>query len=503
MALTKWLPPTTRHTLKESPGRVTWLELFFDLVYVAALIQLGDQLSSDVTWRGVGRFLGIFVVLWWTWTGTTAYVNRFATDDVVHRTLVFVQMFAVANIALLAVAPVGDRWTWVAVAYTAARVPLLLMYARVLPQGGDAASLARTAMTAFSIGAGLFAVSIVLDGPVRFVVWAVAIGIEFAAPLVATKRLAGPPMHEHHLRERYAVFTIIVFGETFVKTLTELAEHGITLESQVFGGVVFIAAVALWWTYFDDIAESDIRRSSRWYRAAWVYGHLPLTAALTAFGVGSKKLVVVESFGEAITPEYLWLFGGAIAVTLVATAGLDLVTVSPHFGVSRRLRTAAPLVAAAAVVLVAATAQDAPALLVAGLLALIVVWQIAAEVLIAARADRLIARRLRDDLDRAADGCGHLATTTPVPRPTAAVCSICQEHDVQWVELRQCQECGAIGCCDDSPGAHATRHWEATAHPVIASIEPGAHWAYCYVDEATEDPWSRRERLAVGDDVHR
>ena len=66
MALTKWLPPTHRHTIEGDQGRVTWLELFFDLVYVAALIQLGDQLSSDVTWDGLGRFVGVFTVLWWT-----------------------------------------------------------------------------------------------------------------------------------------------------------------------------------------------------------------------------------------------------------------------------------------------------------------------------------------------------------------------------------------------------------------------------------------------------
>ena len=76
---------------------VTFVELFFDLVYVAALIQLGDQLSSDVSWSGLGRFAGVFAVLWWTWTGTTAFTNRFAVDDITHRLLVFVQMVAVGE----------------------------------------------------------------------------------------------------------------------------------------------------------------------------------------------------------------------------------------------------------------------------------------------------------------------------------------------------------------------------------------------------------------------
>jgi len=143
MALTKWLPPTRRHTLETDQSRVTWLELFFDLLYVAALIQLGDELSSDVSWGGVGRFVGVFTVLWWTWTGTTAYTNRFAVDDVVHRLLVFLQMFAVANVALFAVGPNDNRWAWLAVAYVASRMPLIAMYVRMLPVGGETQALAR------------------------------------------------------------------------------------------------------------------------------------------------------------------------------------------------------------------------------------------------------------------------------------------------------------------------------------------------------------------------
>lgn len=110
MVLTKRQPPILRHLVDEK-GHVSWLELYFDLIYVAALIQLGDALSSDVTWSGFRHFAGLFVVLWWTWTGTTAFMNRFAVDDVAQRTLMFVQMFAVGSLALVAVAPIEDRWT--------------------------------------------------------------------------------------------------------------------------------------------------------------------------------------------------------------------------------------------------------------------------------------------------------------------------------------------------------------------------------------------------------
>ncbi len=53
----------------------------------------------------------------------------------------------------------------------------------------------------------------------------------------------------------------------------------------------------------------------------------------------------------------------------------------------------------------------------------------------------------------------------------------------QWVELRECRDCGHVGCCDSSPGRHATAHFNETNHPVMRSIEPGAGWTWCYVHE--------------------
>ena len=131
MPLTKWRPPVLRHEIADD-GRVTWLELFFDLIYVAALIQLGDRLAGDISWSGVVRFGGAFVMLWWTWTGTTVFTNRFAVDDIAHRLLSFVQMFTVGNLAIIAATTPSNWATWLAVAYITARLPLILMYTRAL-----------------------------------------------------------------------------------------------------------------------------------------------------------------------------------------------------------------------------------------------------------------------------------------------------------------------------------------------------------------------------------
>ncbi len=62
-------------------------------------------------------------------------------------------------------------------------------------------------------------------------------------------------------------------------------------------------------------------------------------------------------------------------------------------------------------------------------------------------------------------------------------CEECVKAGMRWVHLRECLECGHVGCCDSSVGKHATKHFHATKHPVMRSVEPGEQWGWCYVDE--------------------
>jgi uncharacterized UBP type Zn finger protein len=83
--------------------------------------------------------------------------------------------------------------------------------------------------------------------------------------------------------------------------------------------------------------------------------------------------------------------------------------------------------------------------------------------------------------------CSHLETAARrdhAVKPSAHGCSDCLAMGGTWVHLRLCLTCGHVGCCDNSPNRHATKHYHASGHPVIRSYEPSEPWAYCYVDEA-------------------
>ena len=82
--------------------------------------------------------------------------------------------------------------------------------------------------------------------------------------------------------------------------------------------------------------------------------------------------------------------------------------------------------------------------------------------------------------------CSHLETASKRPagvKPSGPGCKECLASGGVWVHLRLCLSCGHVGCCDNSPNRHATKHFQHSHHPTIRSYEPGEEWGYCYPDD--------------------
>ena len=87
--------------------------------------------------------------------------------------------------------------------------------------------------------------------------------------------------------------------------------------------------------------------------------------------------------------------------------------------------------------------------------------------------------------------CQHLAQVRDVKPKTPDGCEECLASGDEWVHLRLCLECGHVGCCDDSPNRHATKHFHKTKHPVMRSFEPGEDWGFCFVENLFIEPAPR------------
>ncbi|HEV2672824.1 MAG TPA: UBP-type zinc finger domain-containing protein [Gemmatimonadales bacterium] len=87
--------------------------------------------------------------------------------------------------------------------------------------------------------------------------------------------------------------------------------------------------------------------------------------------------------------------------------------------------------------------------------------------------------------------CKHLSLVRDVAPKTPDGCQECLQTGDAWVHLRLCLECGHVGCCDDSPNRHATKHFHKTKHPIMRSFEPEDDWGFCYVDQLMFEPAPR------------
>jgi hypothetical protein len=84
------------------------------------------------------------------------------------------------------------------------------------------------------------------------------------------------------------------------------------------------------------------------------------------------------------------------------------------------------------------------------------------------------------------DECGHGDAVRNVT-PSALGCEECLKIGSAWLHLRLCRTCGHVGCCDDSPNRHATKHFHQTRHPIIEGYDPPEGWGWCYIDEVMLD----------------
>jgi low temperature requirement protein LtrA len=317
-----WLRPPQLRTLDDQGERhATWLELFFDLVFVISIAEVVHSLED---YRSLGDFLGtagLFVAVWWAWVGYTVYADRFDTDDLLHRALVLAGMLAVIAMALSVHDALHGGAAQFALSFVAVRGIVLLLNARARRHAAAARPLLNLYLVAFSIGASLWLVSVFVPEPARYVLWGVALLIELSAPWVGRHQIARAPIHASHLVERFGLFTLIVLGESVISVAQGAADVDWTAATVAAAVGGFVAVVGLWWLYFDRLEDAAIR--SVLQGLVWNYAHLPLLAGLVSVAVGTEYAVIEASTGQLERATALSL-GAGTALYLLATVVIGL-----------------------------------------------------------------------------------------------------------------------------------------------------------------------------------
>ena len=347
------------------------LELFFDLAFVLVVAELAIDFRADVTWRGELVFAGLFTTVWWAWVSSTLYANRFDHDDVVYRLLKLGSMAAVIGMAASATEATGKYFGVFVGCQLVLRAMLLLQYGRAHRHVPGARPIARLYLAGTAAGALLWALSLAVPRPVAFALWAAAILAEALVPLLATRSSADVPLHVEHLPERFALFVILVLGESVAGIAHGLYDAKWSASAVAVAVLCFVLAAALWWSYF-DLAGARAKRllteagqaNSDHSHDVYVFGQLPLVLALASVGAGVELAVVQSGEGEVPLGTRLLLAGG-VAVYLVSVSVTD-------GGMSRRARRHWWWPMAAGVVALLDVLVELPAVAVVGTLALVV-----------------------------------------------------------------------------------------------------------------------------------
>jgi low temperature requirement protein LtrA len=301
------------------------LELFFDLAYVLVVAELAATFAKDLTVGGAAVFAALFTVIWWSWVTTTLYANRFDTNDVIYRLAKLGGALAVAVMAASAPEASGAKANIFALGYLVTRGLLLGLYGRAYRHVPEARATIAIYLAGTGAGAVLWAVSLAVPAPARYLLWAAGVLVEAAAPVAATRFGGGVPLHLEHLPERFGLFVILVLGESIASVVTGVHDTDWRAPSVAVAAVGFGIAAALWWNYFDLggaagkqrlVAEGHDQESG--VADAYIYGHLPLTLGLAVVAVGIEELILHPA-GEP-DPAARWTLCAGAALFLAGTA---------------------------------------------------------------------------------------------------------------------------------------------------------------------------------------
>ena len=353
-----WQPPRNASDQPEE-RRVTFLELFYDLVYVVIIAELSHALAENISWTGVGTFVFLFSIVWWAWFNGAMYHDLHGNNDIRTRVFTFLQMLTVAAMAVFAHNAIGEGSVGFALAYATFHLILTWLWWRTGVYDPNHRPLSQPSSATFLITSLLFLVSIVTPPPWRFVLWALALLIDLALLYVLwTHRNIAIQREINRIVfispsavERFGLLTMIVLGEVIVGVVSGVAEHPhlswLAGESAFLGMLI---AIGLWWIYFDFVSgRPPIPRTSQ--RLAWIYLHLPVTMGITA--VGASILNVVEHAGEPPPDGVRWLLVGAIAVVLTSI-GLIMKSLNLPENQRRAYRTGARVTFVAGILVILA-----------------------------------------------------------------------------------------------------------------------------------------------------
>ena len=285
--------------------RVTYIELFFDLIFIFALTQLSRYLYENQSWVGALESAMLVLALWWVWVYTSWATNWLDPARLPVRGVVIGLSLVGFVMSTSIYESFGDRGIAFAIAYVTLQLGRTLFMVFALARHDPA--LYRTFLRMLvwlSVAGAFWILGALLPLEFRLPFWIGALAIEYLSASLGFRvpgmgratvddwDLSGP-----HIAERSALFVIIALGESFLVTGFAFVAQDSTPAGVLGMLLAFVTAVAMWWLYFDhgERAGSKAIAASatpgRIARLAYTYVHAIIVAGIVLSSVADKEIL--------------------------------------------------------------------------------------------------------------------------------------------------------------------------------------------------------------------
>ncbi len=315
-----WWGPPKKFTLQHSERKISWLELFYDLVYVIVISRITHILAAHTDWQGLGEFFYLFLMAFWGWANGSQYHELHGSPGIRTRFMTLWQMMAVAILAVALNSPAEYLYVRTTISLAILQGYITYLWWSVGIYDKEHRRLSRPYIGCYLAGFFLLIINLYMSGVIRSVIFLVIPLLNFLPPFFRQFRRDNR-FAEFNLSpgmtERLGLITIIVFGENIlgvingVNTLLKM-----TFMIWLIFGLGILIVFLLWWIYFSIVADREVCQGF-WRSQLFILGFIPILASLGA--VGATFSGVMEVHQEAGDPHVEMgriIFGSGIALFL-------------------------------------------------------------------------------------------------------------------------------------------------------------------------------------------
>jgi len=322
-----WWGPPKNFNDRQYERKISWLELFYDLVYVAAIAQLTSHLAAYPTWKETGYSFLLFSLVFWSWVNGSQYYDLHGNDSIRTRLFTFWQMLAVAGVAITIQDAFRGYQQGFAITFALVQIIITYLWWSVGLYDPSHRVFNKYYTFNYIIAFILLIISVFTAFEVATILWVIVLLLDLSPSLTGARTIVRILKQRGQvftasetLVERFGLFTIIVLAESILGTVNGIAE---VKDKDASAWIAFILGILiaflLWSLYFDMTSEQETKNGYG-YMQWLIFLHFPLLASLSVVGACLKVLIADMKAGNHLTVQ--WMFCVSVATILFMITGI-------------------------------------------------------------------------------------------------------------------------------------------------------------------------------------